>query len=213
MKHSKHLIAAVATSCLLCTASANASLLTWDFSVTVDTIYRDDANVIDNNIVTGSVLNGSFSYNSSLIEDSPTNDYVDTYLDPQGTINIAGLGIHNLSLSVSVVHQSSRDIVDVEGDFRSGNTWEGIEIGFLDYSQSYNNGELPINWHNPPIPFTNIEFEYYYDVGTDPCCYDSWLSGQITSISLRTPTQVPEPTSLAILGLGLLGLASRRLTK
>jgi len=194
-------------------SSANASLLVWDFTVKVDTIYRDNANVIDDSYVTGSTFTGSFSYNSNLTDDSPTNTYLDSYLDPTGTITVDGLGIYNWDLSVSVVHQGSRDIVDVNGDYYSGNISESVEIGFLDYTQSYANGALPLNWHTPPTTFTDIDFDYTYNLGTDPCCYDSWLSGHITNISLRPTQNVPEPSNILLLSFVLIGLARKAITK
>lgn len=195
----KQCIFIITTVGLFYSASVSATLLTWDFTIMVDRVYRDDANVIDDNIIDGSILQGSFSYDSGLLEDSPTNDYVDRYADPSGSFTVTGLGLYDWSVSASVVHQSSRDIVDVEGDFRSGNISESIEIGFLDDSQSYNNSVLPINWHTPPVSFTDIEFDYTLNLGTNPCCYDSWLSGHVTSITLRAPQQVPEPSSLLLL--------------
>ncbi|WP_281560076.1 PEP-CTERM sorting domain-containing protein [Thalassomonas sp. RHCl1] len=209
MKTLKHYLITAAASCLFCATSVNATILTWDFTVTVDTIYQDNANVIDDSITVGTVLSGSFSYDNGLTDDSPDFDYADGYLDPNGSFTIAGLGIYDWSISASVVHQSSRDIVDVEGDYWSGNIHESVEIGFLDYSQSYDNGVLPVNWHNPPVPFSDIEFDYTLNLGTDPCCYDSWLSGYVSSIELRSPTDVPEPSSLILVGLGLIGLTRK----
>lgn len=203
-----HLFAA-ALSCFVCAGTVNAGTLTWDFAVEVDTIFRDNANVIDDSIVAGSVLYGSFSYDDGLTEDSPTNNYVDGYADPNGTFTIAGLGIYDWDVEVSVVHQSSRDIVDVTGEYWSGNTNESVELGFLDYSQSYDNGELPTDWDTPPVAFSDIEFDYTYNLGTDPCCYDSWLSGHVTSMALRSPTPIPEPSTLILLGLGLIGFARK----
>ena len=191
-------------------ASANAATMTWDFTVEVEEIYRDDANVIDDSIVAGSLLQGRFSYDNGLTENSPGNDYVDGYESPTSSISINGLGIHDLSVEVSVVHQDSRDIVDAVGDYYSGDIWEQIEIGFLDYSQSYDNGVLPTNWHLPPVPFTDIEFDYTYDIGTDPCCSDSWLQGKVIDITLRQPTHVPEPSSMALILAGSLLLTARR---
>ncbi|WDD97790.1 hypothetical protein [Thalassomonas actiniarum] len=57
-----------------------------------------------------------------------------------------------------MVRQSSHDIVYVEGGYQMGDIWEQIEPGFLDYNQSYDNGELPVDWHNPPVPFADFEF-------------------------------------------------------
>jgi len=159
MKTLKHYLAAAAVSCLFCVTSVNAGTLTWDFAVEIDNLYRDNANVIDDSIVAGSVLYGSFSYDDGLTENSPTNNYVDGYTDPNGTFTIAGLGIYDWDVEVSVVHQSSRDIVDVNGEYWSGNTRESVEIGFLDYSQSYDNGALPTDWHTPPVAFSDIEVQ------------------------------------------------------
>ena len=209
MKTLKHYLIVATASCLFCTTSVNATILTWDFTVTLDNIYRDDANVIDDSFVVGTQLHGSFSYDNGLTEDSPTNDYVDGYADPNGTFTIAGLGIYDLDVEVSVVHQDSRDIVEVSGEYWSGNIWEEIDLGFLDYSQSYDNGELPVDWHTPPVALADIEFDYTLDVGTDPCCYDSWVSGYLSSIELRSPTDVPEPSSLILLGMALLGLTRK----
>jgi len=209
MKSLKTTLLTLLTGAMLST-SASAAMITWDFTVEVETIFRDDANVIDDSIVVGSLLKGSFSYDDGLTENSPGNDYVDGYESPTSFITVDGLGIHDLEVEVSVVHQSSRDIVDVVGDYSSGNIWEQVEVGFLDYSQSYANGQLPLDWHTPPVAFSDIEFDYTYDIGTDPCCYDSWLQGKVVDISLHQPTNVPEPSALALLGLGVFFMASRR---
>ncbi|WDE10536.1 PEP-CTERM sorting domain-containing protein [Thalassomonas haliotis] len=205
----KHYLLTAAASCLFCTTSVNACLLTWDFTVAINTIYQDKANVIDDNIVVGTVLSGSFSYDDGLSEDSPDRDYVDRYADPNGSFTIAGLGIYDWSVSAFVVHQDSRDIVDVKGDYWSGNIYESVEIGFYDHSQSYDNGVLPVNWHNPPLPFAEIEFDYTLSLGTDPCCYDSRLSGYVSSIALHAPTDVPAPSTMLLLALGLFALSRK----
>lgn len=201
----------ISTLSLLFTTSVNATLLVWDFTVEVDSIYRDDANVIDDSLTRGSIFTGSFSYNNNLSEENPANGYFDEYLDPTATITINGLGIYNWNVSVSVVHQSIRDIVDIEGVYQSGNIWESVEIGFLDYTQSYARGVLPLNWHTPPVAFSDIDFEYTYDLGTQSCC-DSSLSGKITNISLRPTQQVPEPSSVFLLGIALITL-TRKLSR
>ena len=190
--------------------AANAAIMTWDFTLEVEDVYRDDANVIDDSIVAGSLLSGSFSYDNGLTDSTPGFEYSDGYDDPAGWLTIDGLGLHDWKVEVSVVHQSSRDIVDIEGTYLSGDIHESVEIGFLDYSQSYDGGELPLNWHRPPVDFSDIDFDYTYDLGTDPCCSDSWLQGEIQSITLRQPVNVPEPSSLLLLSALGLGAAYRR---
>ncbi|MCL6417497.1 PEP-CTERM sorting domain-containing protein [Aestuariirhabdus sp. Z084] len=190
--------------------SANAAVMTWDFILEIETIYRDDANVINDSYQPGTQLSGSFSYDNGLVENSPDNDYVDRYADPSAVFTVAGLGIYDWAVEVSVVHQSSRDIVDVVGEYHSGNIWEEMEIGFLDYSQSYANGELPTDWHVPPVNLADMDFDYTYDAGTDPCCYDSWLSGRVVSIQLRDTQTIPEPGTLAMFALGLATLVRRQ---
>ena len=111
----------ISTLSLLFTTSVNATLLVWDFTVEVDIIYVDDANVIDDSLTSGSILTGSFSYNNNLSEEDPANDYFEEYLDPTGTFTINGLGIYNWDVSVRVTHQNSRDIVGIEGDYLEWN--------------------------------------------------------------------------------------------
>ena len=202
----------ISTLSVLFTTSVNATLLVWDFTVEVDTIHRDDANVIDDSLTSGSIFTGSFSYNNNLSEEYPANDYVDEYLDPTGTFTINGLGIYNWDVSVSVVHQSSRDIVGIEGVYHSGNMRESVVIDFLDNTQSYAIGVLPLNWHTPPVAFSDIEFEYKYDLDKQICCSDSWLQGTIINISLRPTQQVPEPSSVFLLGIALITL-TRKLSR
>lgn len=210
MKSFKQYLIASAALCLFSTTSVHATLLTWDFTIVVDTIFRDNANVIDDSIVVDSMLYGSFSYDDGLTDDSPDIDHVDNYNDPSGTFTVAGLGIYNWDISLSVVHQSSRDLVSVEGDYWQGNIHEAVDIDFIDNAQSYANGVLPVNWHTPPVDVTDIGFDYTLSLGTDSCCYDSWLSGHIASIELRVPQDVPEPATLVLFSFALLGLARKK---
>ncbi len=189
--------------------SAEATVITWDFSIKVDSIIRDNANVIDDSIVAGSILNGSFSYDDGLTDSSPGNTYVDRYNAVNGTFSINGLGVNPLDVEVSVVHQSSRDIVDIVGEYNNGNIWEEFELGFLDYTQSYGSGVLPINWANPPVNLADIEFDYTYDTQSD-CCYDSWLQGHVVSIQQRQVAPVSEPATIGLLTLGIAGLLRSR---
>jgi len=197
----------------LISLSSEAAIVTWDFTVEVDTIYRDDANVIDDSIIVGSLLNGSFSYDDGLTDSSPPNNYVDYYADSSGTFQVDGLGVYSMGVEASVVHQSSRDIVGVTGEYRDGTgIWEKFGIGFLDYTQSYDNGVLPLNWDAAPVDIASIEFDYTYDTFSD-CCYDSWLAGHLTSIERRPVVDVSEPATFFMLGLGLFGVVRRRQAK
>jgi hypothetical protein len=213
MKRLTQFLAAVTSVCLLSITAVNASLLTWDFTVVVDDVYLDNANAIDDSIVAGTLLNGSFSYDDGLVEDSPGRSYSDGYTDPSGTFTVAGLGIYEWEVGLSVVHQTTRDIVNVSGDYSLGAIRESFEIDFLDYTQSYDNGELPVDWHTPPTAFTKFNFDYTLFLGTDPCCFDSWLRGSVSSIVLRPTIDVSAPSTIAIFALGMMGLASGRIKR
>ncbi|WP_199609559.1 PEP-CTERM sorting domain-containing protein [Flocculibacter collagenilyticus] len=196
----RRLSSVVLATLTLFTASVNATILIWDFTVEIDDIY-DDANVIDDSVVVGSLLKGSFSYDDGLTDTSPMRSYSDTYEAANGLFTIEGLTLNPLEIELSVVHQGTRDIVDIYGEFSQGLIWEYIGFGFLDYSQSYDNGALPTNWANAPVALSDIDFEYtYFD---DNLFAGSSLEGVLVSVEQRAAA-VPEPSVLVIFMLGLI---------
>ena len=76
---------------------------------------------------------------------------------------------------------------------------------------------LPAAWSNATISgvSNNFDLSYYEQTGSNfRASVAGWESATITTYSSAyTPTSVPEPSTLAIFALGMIGLASRRFKK
>ncbi len=190
--------------------SANAGMIQWDFTAEVSYIYRDDANQFDG-LQQGSLLTGSFAYDDSLMFDTPLeySNYVET---TDAFFTIDQLNFFSTELEVSVVRQSSRDILDVEADQEYADGSEAsVELGFLDYTQSYGTANVPSNWDIPPVDFSDIELSFTFDDPTLDDTYNSWLIADLTNITRsNVNADVPEPAGLALLFAGISGLFIRR---
>lgn len=188
---------------------SNAALIIWDFEVEITETYEDQLDMFPG-LSLGSTFTGYFGYDSDIQQ---TN--VDTYANYYESDSLV-FGLDFMSdandiewqyKSVSVVHQGRRDIVDFELEFGTSEFESNIEIGFLDYSQSYGQGELPINWHN--LNGIGDTPEFYFEAEDTDLELLTEIEGEFINFSLRETTEIPAPASIFLIA-PLLSLLLRR---
>lgn len=191
---------------------ANAALIVWEFEVEILEL-EDQLNLFPNFNV-GDTFTGFFGYNDN-IQQTNTSTYVNSFesdslifgLDFTTNIN----SILWVDQSVQVTHQGGRDIVDFEMERDTGYFASELELGYLDNSAPYAQGQLPLNWH-ALSDFAYIP-EFEFTAKDNMLGLTTEIYGEFTSIHLRESVSVAEPAVIwIIVPLTLFLLVRRRLT-
>lgn len=188
---------------------AKAALIVWEFEIEL-VEFHDDLNLFAG-LGEGDILTGFFGYDDGL-QQTNINDYANDF---ESDSLVFGLGIasdvNNFAWEyseVTVVHQSSRDIVDFEMELGNADFESYVELGFLDYNQPYGQGELPLNWHNLTAGADTPEFDFYAEDLNSGLFTE--IYGEFTNITLRNAAPVPAPAAIWLIAPFALLILSRR---
>lgn len=189
MKHAR--LAAIVLGLALCWRPAAADILTYNFTATV-------VDQTDLGLSVGDLVTGSFSYDTAATDFNVGNPLIGAYFQGQTLQFAVGAISATAPLDAIVVENGDPD------ELRAGSinvtSWE-IGLVLADHDQTvFTSDALPA-----PLPdlgeFEDREFSARLLDGTDLL---GSFEAQITSLTLVTVTEVPEPSTLAMLGGSLL---------
>ncbi len=121
--------------------------------------------------------------------------------------------------------------VDIDLDFWKGDSWDNERFyiyadGHLLFQQSYLyddgtqiTGQTHANWHELLVPIslsyntTATSLTLRFTSNLNQSSNDEWWAIDNVVINANTSPQVPEPSTLAIYSLGIVGLVARRFKK
>jgi len=190
---------------------ASSAIISYDFTGTLSTV-NDTDNLLGGNLAIGDIFTGIVSYESNSPDGSSRPDYFTSSAEVELTARINNYTFTSIYSSVDL--NSDSEYIHFVTGYESepfidlgSNSGRLITLLLSDSDNTiFENDYLPtsLNLSNT----ASTLFSLHGDTGIGGPTFS--INGELTSLTTST---VPEPSTLAIFALGMMGLASRRFKK